>query len=604
MKNAIYQEIDKIILNLSFTKDKIDELYLQEDIKDKSLKQQLKDVNQELELLQNASTEENFFQFFFPNPTKNEDNKDRKKELLKQKKELEERLFHQEQVLFHKGIGGRTKPRNYPSVELRNKIFQGTIKLARFYAKKYTYLCKGKISYDDLFQMASEALLSACTYYVPNGSANFFTYASRCIVNHLNREVFPKKKKKKEDFYQKEQENLHYLQMFINSYCSALSTFQSSEKISTSKFLKDFYEQLKQYNQIMLDTGNPNKVLSWNIKSNTFLEKYEFFIQKITPMLSQSKLQLLVSDEERQTVAALVSYCNISASKIEAWTLLQYLYIYQKKLEDILLYQQFLGELDNQGVDIVNSQEEILTKFQQHIHEFNQRVFRLRNTPKKWKCRTTFFQEYWDCYGVNLLWNEHFREGISRKEEYQTIYEELKEKYFALSKDELHQLTEEELLRRKKDVLTRVQEKNKQIFAFNQEQLELRQYQEKKYKRKYSMRDIQEIENSISILYGDDETIFISRENTSKTQKKSVEDEVELKLFLEDYQEALKELNELQRVILQYWFDENGIHSMNAKEIASLLNLTPAKVYQEKDKAIKKLQKSKKLKSYSEFYLI
>ena len=136
MKNAIYQEIDKIILNLSFTKDKIDELYLQEDIKDKSLKQQLKDVNQELELLQNASTEENFFQFFFPNPTKNEDNKDRKKELLKQKKELEERLFHQEQVLFHKGIGGRTKPRNYPSVELRNKIFQGTIKLARFYAKK------------------------------------------------------------------------------------------------------------------------------------------------------------------------------------------------------------------------------------------------------------------------------------------------------------------------------------------------------------------------------------------------------------------------------------------------------------------------------------
>lgn len=344
MKNAIYQEIDEIILNLSFTKDEIDELYLQEDIKDKSLKQQLKDVNQELELLQNASTEENFFQFFFPNPTKNEDNKDRKKELLKQKKELEERLFHQEQVLFHKGIGGRTKPRNYPSVELRNKIFQGTIKLARFYAKKYTYLCKGKISYDDLFQMASEALLSACTYYVPNGSANFFTYASRCIVNHLNKEVFPKKKKKKEDFYQKEQENLHYLQMFINSYCSALSTFQSSEKISTSKFLKDFYDQLKQYNQVMLDTG--------------------------------------------------------------------------------------------------------------------------------------------------------------------------------------------------------------------------------------------------------------------KTQKKSVEEEVELKLFLEDYQEALEELNELQRVILQYWFDENGIHSMNAKEIASLLNLTPAKVYQEKDKAIKKLQKSKKLKSYSEFYLI
>ena len=118
------------------------------------------------------------------------------------------------------------------------------------------------------------------------------------------------------------------------------------------------------------------------------------------------------------------------------------------------------------------------------------------------------------------------------------------------------------------------------------------------------MRDIQEIENSISILYGDDEAIFISREDTGKTQKKSVEEEVELKLFLEDYQEALEELNELQRVILQYWFDENGIHSMNAKEIASLLNLTPAKVYQEKDKAIKKLQKSKKLKSYSEFYLI
>ena len=49
MKCEIYQEIDKIIQEFSMTKEEIDQMYLDEGITDKSLEQQLADIEKELD---------------------------------------------------------------------------------------------------------------------------------------------------------------------------------------------------------------------------------------------------------------------------------------------------------------------------------------------------------------------------------------------------------------------------------------------------------------------------------------------------------------------------------------------------------------------------
>ena len=277
--------IKEIIQEFSLTKEEIDQMYLDEGITDKSLKQQLADIEKELDDLATRyglSAESRLLSLFMDSDRRkfiviNEMNvyeqrlenieyqledsfldddtflslcakyqeyenylhelqqeyltyqeqeeverfdKERykvlKKKLLDKRDQLQEKLDHPEEKILSASIGKRRKSRDYPSDELRNKVFHGTIKLARFYARRYQEKAKGKFTYDDLFQMASEALLSACHYYVPNGNANFFTYASCCIRNRFHRELFPKKRKRNKNFFEYEKHNISYIDMFLN----------------------------------------------------------------------------------------------------------------------------------------------------------------------------------------------------------------------------------------------------------------------------------------------------------------------------------------------------------------------------------------------------
>ena len=149
-------------------------------------------------------------------------------------------------------------------------------------------------------------------------------------------------------------------------------------------------------------------------------------------------------------------------------------------------------------------------------------------------------------------------------------------------------------------VLETVKKKNEPIFSANRKKLEDKKYIGKSYRRKYRMQDILEIEKDISLLYSDDESIFDSPEVRRKNVHLSVEEQAEVKLFLEDYHGVLETLSPIQKNILNLWFDEDGIHSMSAKEISFVLGVSPKKVYREKEKAIKILQKSKVLQGYRE----
>ena len=690
MRSEIYQEIDELIRDFSLSKEEIDQMYLEEGITDKSLEQQILDIEKELDelanrygmsadsklldliwnsnhrrfivinemnvyeqrledieyQLENSSLDDDTFLFLCAKYQEyksclqglqqeyltyqeqdeidrmdKEKYQDLKTKLLDKRDKLQEKLDHPEEKVFSVGIGKRRKSRNYPSNELRNKVFYGTIRLAQFYARRYQNQAKEKFTYDDLFQIASEALLSACHYYVPNGNANFFTYASCCIRNRLNKELYPKKRKKTKDFFEQEKHNMSYIEMFLNLQLRGTGTFIRPNRYTAVGFMRKFKKLIAQYNSDMLNTNQPSKVFSVGNRKKDDREQYEILIDRISKMISNGKLQLLISDDDRRLVSELAAYHNVSSGDLDPWILLEYLKIYVTRLEDAEAYLSIFQELQEHGVGAESFYDEMLKKFNQRVHEFNSNIYRLKQVDDiPLRRRITYFDEYFDQYDVNFLYNESFDVGISRAEEIEQIREEKDEKLMNLTYEDhldeefgydnfdlteeyeemLDDMVEEELVSRKNHVLEIVKKKNEPIYAANKKKLADKKYLGKPYRRKYRMQDILDIEKDISLLYSDDESIFDSRDARRKKDHLSVEEQAEVELFLEDYRQALEELSPIQKNILNLWFDDNGIHSMSAKEISSVLGISSKEVYQEKEKAIRSLQKSKTLKSYCE----
>ena len=527
-----------------------------------------------------------------------------KNKLLDKRDKIEKRLAHPEEKVFSVGIGKRIKEREYPSEELRNRVFSGTIRLAQFYARKYQSQAKGKFTYDDLFQIASEALLSACYYYVPNGNANFFTYASCCIRNRLHKELFTKRRKKTKNFFEQEQYNMSYVEMFLKIQLRR-SWFHDYGYTDVG-FLREFKNIIAKHNKDMLNVNEASKIFWVGNRHKSESEQYEILVDRISSMLSNGKLQLLLSDDDRRLISELSSYRKVPSSALEPWIVLEYLKTYKRRLENIETYLSIFQELEKRDVSLELFYDEMLKRFNQKIHEFNSNVYRLRKVNDVFlRYGTTYFDEYFDQYGVNFLYNEFFDIGITRGEEIEKIREEKMEElrfddvYLTEEQEKiLDDAVKEELASRKRHVLEMVKEKNEPIYAFNKEKLEDKKYLGKSYRRKYRMQDILEIEKDISILYSDDKSIFDCSAERRKKGHLSVEEQAEVDLFLEDYQHALDELNPIQKDILNLWFDENGIHSMGAKEISSVLGISSKKVYREKEKAIKILQKSSVLQNY------
>lgn len=673
MRSEIYQEIDVLIRDFSLSKEEIDQMYLEEGITDKSLEQQILDIEKELDelanrygmsadsklldliwnsnhrrfiiinemnvyeqrledieyQLENSSLDGDTFlslcakyqeyksclqglqQEYLTYQEQDEiDRVDKEKyqelktKLLDKRDNLQEKLDHPEEKVFSVGIGKRRKSRNYPSNELRNKVFYGTIRLAQFYARRYQNQAKEKFTYDDLFQIASEALLSACHYYVPNGNANFFTYASCCIRNRLNKELYPKKRTKTKDFFEQEQYNMSYVEMFLNLQLQR-ARFHG---YTTVGFLRKFKNIIAKHNKDMLNANETSKIFWVGNRHKSESEQYEILVDRISSMLSNGKLQLLLSDDDRRLISELSAYRKVPSSALEPWIVLEYLKTYKMRLDNIETYLSISQELEKCDISLELFYDEMLKRFNQKIHEFNSNVYRLRKVDDVFlRYGTTYFDEYFDQYGVNFLYNEIFDIGISRGEEIEKIREEKMEElgfdddYLTEEQEKiLDDTVKEELTSRKRHVLEMVKEKNEPIYAFNKEKLEDKKYLGKSYRRKYRMQDILDIEKDISLLYSDDESIFDSRDVRRKKDYLSVEEQAEVELFLEDYRQSLEELSPIQKNILNLWFDDNGIHSMSAKEISSVLGISSKEVYQEKEKAIRSLQKSKTLKSYCE----
>lgn len=119
-----------------------------------------------------------------------------------------------------------------------------------------------------------------------------------------------------------------------------------------------------------------------------------------------------------------------------------------------------------------------------------------------------------------------------------------------------------------------------------------------KYFKLWSIDDVKNAKNWSTLFFESTEFSYQDEEKRRRQATIPLEDEVICTVFLEDYYSELEMLSPLQREILLHYYDAEGKHNMNAKEIAKLLDITSKKVYSEKAKALKILRKSSTLREY------
>lgn len=331
-------------------------------------------------------------------------------------------------LLATKGI--KVKKRVYPTDETRNRIFLGTINLVKIYASIYYQKLGGKVSYDDLFQTASEALLSACHYYIPSTRAKFTTYASRCIDNKIRREYFKKRKKKKRQSIESEKENLMYADMYFNSIINVNQSYgRYYYEHRTTGFLRELNNRIRSYNEMVLNLGNPEKVkitASFKGDSNRCLQG---IFNLMLGLIESGKINLIISDMERSMIQLASDYLQLNDDIKTAWTVAQYLKLYQKKLSDIELYIEVEKELRDNNHGNLPSEEEILKVLNRKVKEFNSKIYSYHHSKKtlpSLKSRKSYLKAYEEEFGVCILADS---EDISSR---QSEKENIKDEYEAI----------------------------------------------------------------------------------------------------------------------------------------------------------------------------
>jgi len=301
------------------------------------------------------------------------------------------------------------RDRKYPSDELRNKIVLGTIGIAKYWAKVYFYKTENTIPFDDLFQIASQALVSAAHYYIPSERATFSTYARRCIENKLKQEVYNKRKSKKlpynpKDFFKKERDRIKYITLFLNvlrtKSRSGLMLYYSEKYIErTSVILNRFREQIRDHNREMKLRNELDRLLP-SFGGKRTKERLDEIVERIIKMLNESKLRTLVTDEDRNIASLYVNYQNIPLEKQEIYELIYYLECYKKKLDLIESYLTVEQDFMEKNAGITPSDEEMLALLNKEVKSRNSERYSLRRNGlfNKGHVPYHYFYDYYNVY--------------------------------------------------------------------------------------------------------------------------------------------------------------------------------------------------------------
>lgn len=415
MRNSMIESMPMLLSNLNNEFDNINEKI---ELEIKSKNQELKELN------------ENSYDTKEKNITKlKEEIEELKKEALK---------FKNTYRTFAKKFSNYTRKyikrdRKYPSNELRNKIVLGTIGIAKYWAKVYFYKTENTIPFDDLFQIASQSLVSAAHYYIPSERATFSTYARRCIENKLKQEVYNKRKSKKmpynpKDFFKKERDRIKYITLFLNvlrtKSRSGLTLYYSEKYIErTSVILDRFREQIRDHNREMKLRNELDRLLP-SFGGKRTKERLDEIVERIIKMLNESKLRALVTDEDRNLASLYVNYQKKPLETQEIYELIYYLDCYRKKIDLIESYLTVEQDFMEKNSSITPSDEEMLALLNKDVKSRNSERYRLRRDGlfNKGHVPYHYFYDYYnaykDTYDVDpfISGEEYDRGGYKSKE--------------------------------------------------------------------------------------------------------------------------------------------------------------------------------------------
>lgn len=335
----------------------------------------------------------------------------------------------------------KPKNRKFPSKELRNKIVCGTLGLALYLADKYYCKKDNTMPFEDLYQIACNALVSAAHYYIPSDRAKFTTYASKCIENQLRHEVYHKKKMKEQscmpkDFFKKEQDNIKYIEMFLNSLKTKNSkgrTIYYSDKYggSISSSLRDFKWNVKYYNHIMRLRGETDRLVPF-VSLDKPNKSFNNILERIVKLLNNSKMKVLITDEDRELANLLMNYQGKPVRMQELYELLYCLELYSSKLDFIELYLNIEKELIDKNDGIVPGDEEILKEINKIINNNRKEFSKYKKNPSMIRYPfyveyNDFYSEYKEQYGVDPFISPDTYElddYSSKKKEYDDIVDD------------------------------------------------------------------------------------------------------------------------------------------------------------------------------------
>lgn len=586
-------------------------------------------------------------------------------------------------------LGRKHNIRKYPSLELRNKIVEGTMYLVIINAGIVNKLENNKLTFDELVQYGMEALISAAHYYVPGGNAKFETYASKCIRNKMLRMMSDSKRMKKrngraKDFFERERLKIKEIELLLKVE-KTKPQYGKGYMPSTEEHLivHRLNKQILQYNK------SKDKRMENNLKLRKVYGKtLDEILERYRELFRSSKLNSLISDEDRRDIEGYLAYKNYSGVELSYFRSQYYLELYKYKLDLLEKYIKAENELLKRGEEarledvfgIINGE---IKKTNKKISELKKNDFFDKFEKGEFSYRTlrSFYEEYLEIFDVNLFGNDEYDDNtrLFEKEciisEYEDICEECddyidelsqigtEKVYVYLDKDEqivqvepyipfadlsdwerknysdedeyyfnqafgefekFYRISREKLieqLTRKLDELgseddyvkkvlkerativnESLAEKNRPIIEENMRIKELEDLYNlgRKYHKYLKERDFRNLQENINLLYDDDSELvdLLLEKDKSRNRRLTVEEEVFNNLFLEDYYEALKDLDDLQREILELYYDENGCSPLILSEVADILGISISKVKTEKAKALKKLRKNEKLLSY------
>ena len=333
--------------------------------------------------------------------------------------------------LYSSSRGIIKQKRKFPSLKLRNEIVEGHLSLARNLATKYYLMCDKKIEFDDLHQIAYEALISAAHYYIPSPRAKFKTYAARCIENKLKRSIGKIKNRKNKsetkliEFIDKELRKIDYVLMLIDA-CRNVRGKDGNEYFSNHFDLNPigiqyrFKQSIRFYNSELRSLGLTKEQLpAFKVKKSEV--GFQEILKIALTYMKYSKMKALISSEDIEMASLVVASENHNPDLHEIYELLYILNLYQKRLKDVRLLLEVEMELANNKDGITPSKEDLLDGVNRRIASENKGIYKSKqkSTTVKYEHLYNYSSVYYEMWGVDFLAPEE--DAVNRPNEIKEI---------------------------------------------------------------------------------------------------------------------------------------------------------------------------------------